>query len=197
MNFVLGPEHPLYPRNNLTARATNYDQDYTTGGTVTYSPSTDYFSVKWDTTDDFVVGVGWNPGGTEPITYSGSFTVSSGLGSLSVYGWSTNPLVEYYVMEDNVGITVGGTQKGTFESDGGTYTVWETTRTNEPSIEGTATFNQYISIRTSPRTSGTVTIQNHFEYWYALGLKLGTLNYQVVAVESWDGVGSAAQSVNN
>lgn len=30
-----------------------------------------------------------------PITHSGSFSVSSGLGSLGVYGWTTNPLVEY------------------------------------------------------------------------------------------------------
>jgi hypothetical protein len=41
-----------------------------------------------------------------PITHTGSYTVNSGLGSLGVYGWSTNPLVEYYIMEVNNGITV-------------------------------------------------------------------------------------------
>ncbi|KAI1313289.1 concanavalin A-like lectin/glucanase domain-containing protein [Xylaria venustula] len=200
MNFFLGPEHPLYPRNvtELNARSnTNFNQDYVTGGSVSYTPGTNQFSVTWSTSQDFVVGVGWQPGSSSPITYSGSFSVSSGLGSLSVYGWSTNPLVEYYVMETNVGITVGGTLKGTFTSDGGTYQVWEHQQVNQPSIEGTSTFNQYISIRQSPRTSGTVTIQNHFNAWAGYGMSLGTLNYQVVAVESWSGSGSASQSVTN
>ena len=66
-NFVMGPDHPLMlARRNLTMsrRATNYDQDYTTGGTVDFSPASGEFYVAWDTTDDFVVGVGWNPGST-------------------------------------------------------------------------------------------------------------------------------------
>lgn len=67
-NFVMGPDHPLMmARRNesLFRRATNYIQDYTTGGTVDFSPESGEFSVSWDTTDDFVVGVGWNPGSTE------------------------------------------------------------------------------------------------------------------------------------
>ena len=67
-NFVMGPDHPLMlARRNLTTsrRSTNYDQDYTTGGTVDFSPASGEFYVAWDTTDDFVVGVGWNPGSTE------------------------------------------------------------------------------------------------------------------------------------
>lgn len=66
-NFVLGPDHPLMlARRNLTMsrRSTNYDQHYTTGGTADFSPASGEFYVAWDTTDDFVVGVGWNPGST-------------------------------------------------------------------------------------------------------------------------------------
>lgn len=100
-------------------------------------------------------------------------------------------------MEDNIGISTGGTEKGTVTSDGGTYTIWENQRVNEPSIEGTSTFNQYISIRNSGQTSGTVTVQNHFNAWAAAGMNLGTMNFQVIAVESWDGSGSAQQSVTN
>lgn len=217
-NFFLGPDHPLMlARRNasLAARSSiNYDQDYTTGGTVDFTPTSTGFSLTFDTTDDFVVGVGWNPGSTlydkpsypspscqltirRPITYSGSFTVTSGLGLLSVYGWSTNPLVEYYVIEDSAGYSAAGTEKGTFTSDGGTYTIWENERVNEPSIEGTSTFEQYISVRSSGRTSGTVTIENHFNAWASYGMDLGTLNYQVIAVESWDGAGSASQTVSN
>ncbi|KAF7532912.1 hypothetical protein G7054_g7538 [Neopestalotiopsis clavispora] len=200
-NFFLGPDHPLMlARRNvsvLEGRSTNYVQDYTTGGTVDLTPSSGGFSLSFDTTEDFVVGVGWNPGSTSPITYSGSFSVSSGLGTLSVYGWTENPLVEYYVIEDSSGYSQTGTQKGTVSSDGGTYVIWENQRVNEPSIVGTSTFNQYISVRESGRTSGTVTIENHFNAWKNVGLDLGTMNFQVIAVESWNGAGSAQQTISN
>lgn len=101
------------------------------------------------------------------------------------------------MIEDAVGFSQSGSEKGTVTSDGGTYTIWENTRTNEPSIEGTSTFNQYISIRSGGRTSGTVTIANHFNAWKSHGLNLGTLNFQVIAVESWSGAGSASQTVTN
>ncbi|KAJ6264621.1 hypothetical protein Dda_0770 [Drechslerella dactyloides] len=200
-NFHLGPDHPLAiaKRNESLARRsnTNYNQDYTTGGSVNFSPQTNGFSLNWNTQQDFVVGVGWNPGSNLPITHTGSFSVTSGLGSLGVYGWTTNPLVEYYVMESNVGISGLGTVKGSVTSDGGTYTIYENTRYNQPSILGTSTFNQYISVRTSARTSGTVTVQNHFNAWKTYGMNLGTMNFQVIAVESWSGSGSAQQSVSN
>ncbi|KIM99870.1 glycoside hydrolase family 11 protein [Oidiodendron maius Zn] len=200
-NFVMGPDHPLMQaKRNLTMSrraSTDYNQDYTTGGTVYFAPASGEFYVSWDTTDDFVVGVGWNPGSTEPITHAGSFNVDSGLASLSVYGWTTNPLVEYYIMDDVVNIDQTGTQKGTVYSDGATYTIWENERINEPSIEGTSTFNQYISIRDSSSISGTVTVENHFNAWKNVGMDLGTLNFQVIAVESWDGSGNCYQTVAN
>jgi endo-1,4-beta-xylanase len=51
--------------SSLARRQTpNYNQDYTTGGTVNYSPSGGSFSVNWNTQNDFVVGVGWTTGST-------------------------------------------------------------------------------------------------------------------------------------
>lgn len=61
-NFFLGPDHPLSRRNLAGRSSINYNQDYTTGGTVNFSPSTTGFSLNWNTQEDFVVGVGWNPG---------------------------------------------------------------------------------------------------------------------------------------
>ncbi|ORX98668.1 endo-beta-1,4-xylanase [Clohesyomyces aquaticus] len=200
-NFYLTEDHPLMiARRNASLEArgnTNYVQNYKTGGTVNFTPQTNGFSVNFNTKQDFVVGVGWNPGNSAPITHSGSFQVTSGLATLSIYGWTTNPLVEYYVIEDSAGFSQTGSRKGTFTSDGGTYTIWEAVRTNAPSIQGTSTFNQYISIRNGGRASGTVTVANHFNAWKKYGMNLGKMNFQVVAVETWNGAGSATQKVTN
>lgn len=71
-------------------------------------------------------------------------------------------------------------------------------RVNQDSIVGKATYDQYVSIRTTTRTSGTITVDNHFKAWAGLGLKLGTtMKYQVMAIEGWQGSGSTSQTVSN
>ena len=66
------------------------------------SPSS--YSSTWSGIGDFVAGVGWNPGSTSrTVSFSGSMSASGGTALLSLYGWSTSPLVEYYVIEDDLG----------------------------------------------------------------------------------------------
>lgn len=101
------------------------------------------------------------------------------------------------MIEDSAGFSQTGTVKGSVSSDGGSYTIWENQRVNAPSIQGTKTFNQYISVRNGGRSSGTVTINNHFNAWKSHGLSLGSLQMQVIAVETWNGAGSATQTVTN
>jgi endo-1,4-beta-xylanase len=107
-----------------------------------------------------------------------------------------NPLVEYYIMEDPTGYQKVGTHKGSVTSDDGTYDIWEHQQVNQPSIKGTTTFQQYISVRSGKRSNGTVTVQNHFDAWSKAGMKLGSLDYQVVAVESWSGSGQGQLKVS-
>lgn len=99
-------------------------------------------------------------------------------------------------METSTGYQKVGTHKGSVTSDGGTYDIWEHQQTNQPSIQGTTTFQQYISIRSDNRASGTVTLQNHFDAWSKAGMKLGSMDYQVVAVESWSGSGKGTINVS-
>jgi endo-1,4-beta-xylanase len=156
------------------------------------------YGVQWSNVGDFTCGKGWNPGSNHTITYSGSYTNSGG-GAFGIYGWTTNPLVEYYIVEapGNSGSPGQGTQVGTVTSDGGTYTIWKHQQVNQPCITGNScTFWQYISVRQSPRTSGTITIQNHFAAWAAQGMNLGSHNYQILLTESWNGSGSASAKIS-
>ena len=157
------------------------------------------YSTTWSGIGDFVAGVGWNPGNNSTKTFSSSLSASGGTSLVSLYGWSTNPLVEYYVMENYVGSPpTAGTYMGQVTSDGGTYNIYEHQQVNQPSIQGTATFEQYLAIRTSPTSSGTITTQNFFNAWASHGMNLGTLNYQILATESFGGgSGSSSATVSS
>lgn len=132
------------------------------------------------------------------ITFDGDYE-PNGNSYLSVYGWTTSPLVEYYILEDYGTYNPASslTLKGTVTSDGSTYDIYEGTRVNQPSIQGTATFNQYWSIRRTKRSSGTVTTANHFNAWKSLGLDLGTFNYQIVATEGYNSAGTSTVTVGS
>jgi endo-1,4-beta-xylanase len=57
--------------------------------------------------------------------------------------------------------------------------IYETTRTNAPSILGTSTFHQYLSVRQGGQTSGTITFQNHINAWASHGMNLGQWNVSI------------------
>ncbi|EFX03450.1 beta-xylanase 1 [Grosmannia clavigera kw1407] len=184
------PDFEIGSRDVLAARQSpNYNQDYTTGNTVSYTAASDGYSVSFTGASDFVVGKGWSKGTNRSITFSGSTTASSGTVLLAVYGWSKNPLIEYYVQEYSNGAGAAqGEKVGSYTSDGSTYEIWKHQQVNQPSIvSSSSTFWQYISVRQNQRTSsGTVTVANHFAAWAKNGLDLGTLDYQVMATEGWN-----------
>jgi endo-1,4-beta-xylanase len=178
--------------NNGTGTNNGYYYSlYTSGGSSTMTLTDDYgggnYSISWSDVNDMVGGKGWNPGGSMSVGYN--VGAASGYNNISVYGWTTNPLVEYYICELGSLYTGDATFKGSVNSDGHVYDTYEHEQVNQPSIEGTATFEQYLDNwgGQSTGTNGTVTTGNHFANWQSLGMPLGTFNYMILGTESYGG----------
>jgi endo-1,4-beta-xylanase len=167
------------------------------GGSVTMTlGSGGNYSVTWSNCNNFTCGKGWSTGSSAPLCYTATFNGGSN-GYLAVYGWTKNPLIEYYIVENHGSWTPpGGTSLGTVISDDGTYNIYKLTRTNAPSILGTSTFDQYWSVRTTTRSSGTVTVKNHFDAWASKGLSLGTFDYEIMETEGYQSSGSSNVTVS-
>nr|ABM55503.2 endoxylanase [Aspergillus versicolor] len=175
----------------------NYVQNYNGNlGDFTYDESAGTYSMYWEdgVSSDFV-----DLTFVSSITFSADYSASGSGSYLAVYGWVNSPQAEYYIVDKygNYNPCSSATSLGTVYSDGSTYQVCTDTRTNAPSITGTSTFTQYFSVRESTRTSGTVTVANHFEAWAQHGFGNSNFNYQVVAVEAWSGAGSASVTISS
>ncbi|KAG6876992.1 hypothetical protein C0992_011140 [Termitomyces sp. T32_za158] len=113
------------------------------------------YSLSWSTSSVNVVGgIGWMPGSARVINYSGSFN-SPGNGYLSVYGWTTSPLVEYYIVESygSYNPATGLASLGTVTSDGGTYNIYHNVRYEPPSVWAELSPQETISTHGRPMDS--------------------------------------------
>jgi hypothetical protein len=171
------------------------------------------FRAEWNNPNDFLGRVGYYWGNGDKYTSYGNLYcdfkhtrskrgTAGSYSYIGIYGWSRNPLIEYYIVEDWFGnqwqsdtspmgtATTGGSVKGSFTVDGSVYQVIKSSRTNASSIDGNnKTFDQYFSIRQNPRKNGTISIRNHFDKWAELEMPLGNMYECKFLVEAGGGTG--------
>jgi hypothetical protein len=122
---------------------------------------------------------------------------------LAVYGWTVNPLAEYYVIEDHGDFVPGpvasdGTPRnhmGTIAADDGVYDVWALDVKGKPAITGdNKDFTQIFSVRQTRRQCGHVSVSQHFSKWADFGLKLGKLEETMFLMEAQGNSGTVEVS---
>jgi glycosyl hydrolase family 11 len=161
------------------------------------------FKATWNNSGDFLARMGLQFDETKTFDQYGTIGADlafsktgtgGGYSFIGIYGWSNDPLVEYYIVENSYGngpaTPYATTQRGTFTVDGATYRIYTGTKTNQPSIHGNANFQQVFSVRQSPRECGHVSISEHFKQWQGMGIQLGKMYEARVLVEAGGGSGS-------
>jgi hypothetical protein len=121
-----------------------------------------------------------------------------------MYGWTTNPCVEWYVVDDSYNtmpINPGDTtNEGEVEIDGGTYIMYTrpTTGSGGTRCSGTTNWIQYYSVRKTARACGVISLSEHFGAWESLGMDMsGELLEAKILVEVGGGVGNVQLPIAN
>jgi hypothetical protein len=178
-----------------------------TGGSgcmTAYDNLSGAFNAQWNNPGDFLARIGFWFDETQKFEELGEigadlrFTRQGNAGGFSfigIYGWSTNPIVEYYIVEDSFGNgpvqPFGDQLRGNFTVDGAQYNLYSGNKQNQPNITGTnANFTQVVSVRQNPRQCGHVSISEQFRQWQRIGVNLGFAKEAKILVEAGGGNGS-------
>lgn len=163
------------------------------------------FSCSWSNINNALFRIGkkwdctklWNQLPTIKVKYEVDYR-PNGNSYLCVYGWTRDPLIEYYIVNSwGTWRPPGGQSRGTIVIDSATYDVYVTDRINQPSIDGTRTFKQYWSVNRNKKTKGTISVTRHFEQWTKMGLNLGKMYEASLTVEGYQSSGSAEVKQND
>ena len=197
----------------LTENATGKEGDYSfelwkdKGDTTMTLGEGGNFSCEWSKINNALFRRGLKYNSSQTYKELGDISVDYGAdyqpdgnSYLCVYGWTRDPLIEFYVVESWGSWRPPGASAalGTVEVDGGVYDIYRTTRYNQPSIDGTKTFDQFWSVRkTKPQTidgtkiEGTISVTKHFQAWEKVGLELGKMYEVALTVEGYQSSGKA------
>lgn len=197
----IDPQDPHYKDNRGSGNNVNGNRTGTISGTpwsleqwaessgqysMTYYDNGN-FKATWSNCSDYLARVGFRYKTPYPdykaknhiADYKYTKTGNAGYGYIGAYGWTNNPIVEFYIVDDWYGkrppYSTSCQKKGELTVDGATYDIYTDVRTNAPSPDGTKNFLQIFSVRQSARQQGRIHISAHFGKWEELGLQLGKL----------------------
>lgn len=194
---------------NITGSADGYDYElWKDNGDTTFNvePGGGTFSCEWSNINNALFRRGQKFDCTQTYQELGNISIDYGVdyqpdgnSYMCVYGWTRDPLIEYYIVESWGTWRPPGApmELGTIVVDGATYDVYKTTRYEQPSIDGTQTFDQYWSVRRDKPTGdgtkieGTISISKHFDAWKQIGLELGNMYEVALTIEGYQSQGSA------
>ena len=166
------------------------------------------FKAEWNNSNDYVArcGLFWGKEIENTPSYKDldgdihaefSFTKTGkayNYSFIGVYGWSKNPLVEFYISEDtynSIGAPWNTEKIGSAEIDGAIYNFYKGTMLDNPSIfDDKRQFVQIFSIRQTKRQCGHISVSEHFKAWEKLGIKTGPLYDCKIVVETGGDIGS-------
>ena len=174
------------------------------------------FSAGWVESGDFLarIGLEWGGWGETPQPYTAYGTIMAqfsysktgtggGFSYIGMYGWSNDPCVEYYIVEDSWNTFPfnpwQATQTGSATIDGEEYRFYrnQTNGTGGSRCSGVTTWDQFWSVRQSARQCGTISLTEHFDAWTAAGMQLGNMLEAKILVEVGGGAGSIEFPVAN
>ncbi|MDO5576024.1 MAG: glycoside hydrolase family 11 protein, partial [Fibrobacter sp.] len=159
------------------------------------------FDAEWNNVINFLARVGLKYDETRTHDQIGTITADfefketktpeKAMVYYGIYGWTVDPLVEFYIMENwtNWRPREGDGKhflKDVITVDGSEYDVITRDQKNCPSIKGDgANFLQILNIRKDKRSSGNISISEHFKHWERLGLEFGNLYEVKLKVETY------------
>jgi len=167
------------------------------------------FYTNWANIGNSLARKSVRPGVTnQKIDFNVNATVASGNVFYGAYGWWRNPnatgthnkAVEYYVVENYGSYEPKDalTWVGYLTTDNGTYNIYIGNITDQPNFyesEGIKSFTQIKAIRANGvnegqnndrRSSGSITLADHFNKWATLGWPVGNLSEVSFKVEGYD-----------
>ena len=149
------------------------------GGSIT-TFSVPAFGAAWNNSGDFLarIGLEWGNSG-KAVSSLGTVTAqfaetktgnAGGYSYIGIYGWSVNPCIEWYIIDDSFNtmpVNPGSTtNKGTVTIDGGSYILYTrpTNGTGGNRCGSSVTsWNQFYSVRKTARTCGQISISRSLQ----------------------------------
>lgn len=189
-----------------------HDYDNNQEGMIIYGGDDDCaFRAEWHKNNEFLAGTGYlDSSAAKPYGELGEITADysytkTGNGMLysliGVHGFMMYPYVEYYIVDDifqpfnfDIMQKTHLEEIGSYEMDGEVYTLYKDHYTMGDLGWGSE-IDLLYAIRSSFRTSGHISVSEHFKKWEEMGQELSGIYNCMISCDIYGGTGSIDYSM--